>query len=281
MTESKSLGAAQRIAHALASLAENDGALFVCCGESFARVRRLADGGHRFELPTNELTPPARWIDAHGVDVLREAGYALPKHDERFFARTIDLDSGAELAEVHALSRLLAEVYDAPRTAELILFTSSSGCERPSAARAADAIQRYRAAPAPNGWDELCAALLDAELELAVEPALGASAAPPRVRALQGPEGRVAAAAFTSTTALRRAAPRGLPFAVLRGADALRLAAAQGFEALAIDPRGPLPVLLHGAIFRGLVAGAAGAALAADETDANEADAIETDEREA
>ncbi|MBK9387598.1 MAG: SseB family protein [Planctomycetes bacterium] len=265
MTESKSLETAQRVAHALTTLAESDGALFLCCGESFARVRRLADGGLRFELPTNELTPPERWIDARGVDLLREAGYALPKSDERFFARTIDLESGAELAEVQALARLLTEVYDAPRSAELRHFTSTSGCERPSAARAANAIQRYRESPSPNGWDELCAALLLAELELAVEPALGPSAGPPRVRALQGPEGRLAAAAFTSTSALRLAAPRGLPFAVLRGADALRLVAAQGFEALAIDPRGPLPVLLHGAIFRGLVEGATSAALSANE----------------
>ncbi len=279
MTESKSLAAAQHIALALATLAESDGALFVCCAASFARVRRLADGGLRFELPTNELTPPERWIDAHGVDVLRDAGYALPKKDERFFARTIDLENGAELSEVQSLARCFREVYDAPRAAELTHFATRSPCERPSAARAADAIQRYREAPTPNGWDELCAALLDAELELAVEPVLGASAAPPRVRALQGPEGRVAAAAFTSTHAQRLAAPRGLPFALLRGAEALLLAAAQGFSELAIDPRGPLPVRLHGAIFRGLVERATQEVLAASEGRASASD--DASEREA
>lgn len=249
MHESKSLQAAQRVAHALATLTPDDGVLFVVAGERFARVRRCDDGGYRVELPSNEILPPERWIDAAGVDALRAAGFALPKGAELFFARTFDLEPGEERSLAQEIARLLGEAGGGAPEDALATFASRASCERPSSARFADELRAYRAAPDPGAWDRLCAALLDAELALAVEPALDASASSLRLRALQSSDGSSAAAAFTGMEPLRLAAPRGLPHAIVRGAEAVLCAAAQGFDALVIDPRGPLPVQLRGEIF--------------------------------
>lgn len=254
MEESKSLRDVSRVAHALEELAETDGALFVVIGnDAFARVRRAADGGLRIELPTNELLPPERWIDAAAVDALREHRFALPRGEEPFFARTDDRTAEEMHALATEIAALLLSVYGAPEDAALSHFTSISCCERASAARFADEVRRYREDPDGAAWDKVCESFLGAELLFAIEPVLAGSGAPPRARAIQGPDGSAGAAAFTSMEALRNASPRGLPHTVLRGAEAVRCAVLQGFERLVIDPRGPVPIHFTGEIFAQLV----------------------------